>query len=100
MTPLIVVVFVAVYVGMALGRAPGLKLDRTGVALLGLIVLLASGALTLDQAGAAVDLPTIALLFALMIVSAHFQGSGFYRLAAAAVTTAAGRPASSPSSLS
>lgn len=93
MTALIVIVFIAVYLGMALGRVPGLKIDRTGVALLGLIVLLASDAMTLQQAGAAVDLPTIALLFALMIISAQFQGSGFYRLCARAVTNAAQRPA-------
>jgi Na+/H+ antiporter NhaD/arsenite permease-like protein len=92
MTPLVVIVFIAVYLGMALGRVPGLKLDRTGVALLGLIVLLASGSLSLEDAGAAVDLPTLSLLFALMIISAQFQGSGFYRLCARAVTNAAARP--------
>ncbi len=93
MTTLVVAVFVAVYAGMALGRVPGLALDRTGVALLGLIVLLASGALTLEEAGAAVDVPTIALLFALMLLSAQLQGSGFYTLCAAAVTRAAASPA-------
>ena len=92
MTGLIVIVFIAVYLGMALGRVPGLTLDRTGVALLGLIVLLASGALSLEEAGAAVDLATLSLLFALMIISAQFQGSGFYRLCARAITNAAGRP--------
>ena len=92
MTALVAIVFLAVYLGMALGRVPGLKLDRTGVALLGLIVLLASGAMTLQEAGAAVDLPTLSLLFALMIISAQFQGSGFYRLCARAVTSAAERP--------
>jgi len=91
-TALIVIVFIAVYVGMALGRVPGLALDRTGVALLGLIVLQASGALSLEEAGAAVDLATLSLLFALMIISAQFQGSGFYRLCARAMTNAAGRP--------
>ena len=70
MTTLSVAVFILVYIGMALGRIPGLAVGRTGVALLGLIVLLASGDLTLDEAGRAIDAPTIALLFALMIVSA------------------------------
>lgn len=86
-------VFAAVYLGMALGRVPGLAIDRTGVALLGLIVLLATETLTLDEAGDAVDLPTIALLFALMIVSAQFQASGFYMACADAITRAAGSPA-------
>jgi Na+/H+ antiporter NhaD/arsenite permease-like protein len=91
-TTLAVIVFILVYVGMALGRVPGLAVDRTGVALLGLIVLLASGDLTLDAAGRAVDMPTIALLFALMILSAQFEQSGFYGFVAERVTHAARNP--------
>src|SRR5690606_33308331 len=92
MTTLTVVVFVLVYVGMALGRVPGLAIDRTGVALLGLIVLLAFGDLTLDEAGEAVDMPTIALLFALMILSAQFEHSGFYGWVAGRIVRAARSP--------
>jgi Na+/H+ antiporter NhaD/arsenite permease-like protein len=92
MTTLAVTVFVLVYIGMALGRVPGLAIDRTGVALLGLIVLLASGDLTLDEAGAAVDMPTIALLFALMILSAQFEHSGFYGWVASRIVHAARNP--------
>lgn len=87
-----VLVFAAVYLGMALGRLPGLAIDRTGVALLGLIALLASGDLSLAEAGAAVDLPTIALLFALMILSAQFELCGFYAQAAHVITVAARSP--------
>jgi hypothetical protein len=36
----VLVIFAFVYVGMVLGEIPGLALDRTGVALLGAIVLL------------------------------------------------------------
>jgi Na+/H+ antiporter NhaD/arsenite permease-like protein len=92
MTTLAVTVFVLTYVGMALGRVPGLAVDRTGVALLGLIVLLASGDLTLEEAGAAVDMPTIALLFALMILSAQFEHSGFYGWVANRIVHAAKSP--------
>ena len=92
MTSLAVIVFFLVYLGMALGRVPGFAIDRTGVALLGLIVLLASGDLSLDEAGRAVDMPTIALLFALMILSAQFEMSGFYGLVADRVTHAARSP--------
>jgi Na+/H+ antiporter NhaD/arsenite permease-like protein len=92
MTTLAVIVFVLTYVGMALGRVPGLAIDRTGVALLGLIVLLASGELTLDEAGQAVDMPTIALLFALMILSAQFEHSGFYGWVANRIVHAARNP--------
>ncbi|WP_368904708.1 SLC13 family permease [Taklimakanibacter lacteus] len=92
MATLAVIVFILVYLGMALGRVPGLAVDRTGVALLGLIVLLASGDLSLNEAAQAVDIPTLALLFALMILSAQFEQSGFYGLVAARVTHAARNP--------
>lgn len=92
MTTLSVTVFVLAYVGMALGRVPGLAIDRTGVALLGLIVLLASGDLSLEEAGAAVDVPTIALLFALMILSAQFDHSGSYGWIADRIVRASRNP--------
>ncbi len=87
---LVVAVFVATYVGMALGRVPPLKLDRSGIALVALVVLLASGRVSERQAGAAIDMPTLLLLFALMIVSAQFQAAGLYRAAAARVAAAKG----------
>jgi Na+/H+ antiporter NhaD/arsenite permease-like protein len=92
LTALSVVVFVLVYLGMALGRVPGLAVDRTGVALLGLIVLLAAGDLSFAEAGRAVDVPTLALLFALMILSAQFESSGFYGWVAERATHAARNP--------
>ncbi len=70
-----VIVFFLVYLGMALGRVPGLALDRTGIALLGIIVLIGTETMTLAQAASAVDSATIAILFALMIISAQFEQS-------------------------
>ena len=82
-------IFVLTYVGMALGRIPGLALDRTGCALLGAVAFLASGEISLAQAKQAVDAPTLAVLFGMMILSAQYQLSGLYgaigeRLAATA----------------
>jgi Na+/H+ antiporter NhaD/arsenite permease-like protein len=71
-------VFGLVYLGMFLGRLPHLALDRTGVALLGAIVLIVSGVLTPQAAWLAIDLPTLGLLFGLMVVSAQFRLGGFY----------------------
>jgi Na+/H+ antiporter NhaD/arsenite permease-like protein len=73
----IYLVFLATYAGMAAGRLPWLLVDRTGIALLGLIVLLATQTLTLDEIGARIDMPTLLLLFALMLISAQFVSSGF-----------------------
>jgi len=71
-------VFGLVYAGMILGGLPGLALDRTGVALLGAIALLAAGALSPADAAAAIDVPTIGLLFGLMVLSAQLRLGGFY----------------------
>jgi Na+/H+ antiporter NhaD/arsenite permease-like protein len=63
---------------MILGEIPGLALDRSGIALLGAIAIVAGGRLSLDEAWLAVDISTIALLFGLMVVSAQFRLGGFY----------------------
>lgn len=89
MDDIILGVFAFTYLGMAIGRVPGLKLDRTGIALLGVVVLMAVGATDLEQMGAAVHMPTLMLLFALMIISSQFQEAGVYAQVAARV--AAGR---------
>ena len=75
---IIILVFLCTYVGMAAGRLPHLQIDRNGIALLGVIVLLASGTVTLDELGASIDVSTLVLLFALMIISAQFVSAGFF----------------------
>jgi Na+/H+ antiporter NhaD/arsenite permease-like protein len=72
------VIFALVYLGMMLGEIPGLALDRTGVALLGAIGIVALGRLPPGGAWSAVDMPTLQLLFAMMVVSAQFRLAGFY----------------------
>ena len=74
----VVAVFVTVYLGMFLGGLPRLKLDRSGVALLGAIAVIALTGMPLEEAAKAVDLPTIVLLFAFMVVSAQMRLGGFY----------------------
>ncbi|MCK9263489.1 MAG: anion transporter [Desulfomonilia bacterium] len=87
MAQAVVTVFIVVYIGMLLGRLPRLQLDRTGVALLGAIALIAGGALSLDQAARSIDLSTITLLFAFMVISAQLRLGGFYTRTAEAVTS-------------
>ncbi len=74
----VVSVFGVVYFGMAVGGLPLLQLDRTGIALLGAIAMVAGGALSVDQARNAVHLPTMLLLFSFMVVSAQMRLGGFY----------------------
>jgi len=74
----VLAVFAIVYAGMLLGGLPFLQLDRTGVALLGAIALVALGALTPAEAAQSVHLPTLLLLFSFMVISAQMRLGGFY----------------------
>src|SRR5229473_5450759 len=84
---IVLFVLILTYAGMAAGRIAWLQVDRTGIALLAVIALLASGQMTLDDFGTNVDMPTLALLFAMMIISAQFAESGFIDLCARIFTS-------------
>jgi Na+/H+ antiporter NhaD/arsenite permease-like protein len=77
-TAAVVAVFGAVYLGMILGGLPWLRLDRTGVALLGAIAIVGLGELSVEQAAQGIHLPTILLLFSFMVISAQMRLGGFY----------------------
>ncbi len=72
------VLFALTYIGLALGRVPGLALDRTGLAVLGAVAFLATGSISVEQAKEAVDAPTLAVLFGMMLLSAQYRRSGLY----------------------
>src|SRR2546422_2803659 len=63
---------------MILGGLPFVQLDRTGVALLGAIVLVALGDVSIGEAGRSIHAPTLILLFAFMVLSAQLRLGGFY----------------------
>lgn len=73
-------IFLATYVVIALGRLPGFRIDRAGAALVGASLMLAAGALTIEEVSRAIDFDTIALLLGMMIVVANLRLSGFFRL--------------------
>jgi Na+/H+ antiporter NhaD/arsenite permease-like protein len=79
------IIFVITYAGVALGRIPGLLIDRVGIALLGAIAMVVSGVLSVENAVRAIDFPTILLLFALMIISAQLRLGGFYTWSASRI---------------
>jgi Na+/H+ antiporter NhaD/arsenite permease-like protein len=74
----VVAIFVVVYLGMILGGLPFLQLDRTGIALLGAIAIVALGVLTPEAAALSIHLPTLLLLFSFMVISAQMRLGGFY----------------------
>ncbi len=86
------VVFVGSYLALAIGRIPGLNIDRAGIALVGAGLMVASGALPLEDAYKAVDLDTITLLLGMMIVVASLRLSGFFAAANAWVGEHARHP--------
>lgn len=92
MERLAAVIFVVTYLGLAAGRIPGLALDRTGIALLGAIAMVVAGVLGVPEAVAAIDVPTILLLYGLMVLSAQLRLGGFYTWAAMRMTAFLGRP--------
>jgi Na+/H+ antiporter NhaD/arsenite permease-like protein len=78
LTIAVVAIFVLTYLGMALGRFPGLRIDRTGIAVIAAIVLFGIGAVPTTRLVGAIDFPTLIILLGLMILSAQFAASGFY----------------------
>jgi Na+/H+ antiporter NhaD/arsenite permease-like protein len=92
MTALIATLFGLTYLGMALGRVPGLRIDRTGIAMIVAVMLVAMGAMPTDGIDDAIHFPTLLLLGALMILSARVGASGFYNAAAAWIARQASQP--------
>lgn len=81
-------IFALTYAGLALGRAPGLRMDRAGIAFVGAALMLVAGSLTLEQAVSpeSIDFKTLVVLFGMMIVVGGLRVSGcFERLADAAL---------------
>jgi len=78
-------IFVLVYVAMGVGHLPGFRLDRTGAALVGAMLLVALGAISPAAAWQSIDYEALGLLSGLMIISAAFGVAGFYDWAARAV---------------
>ncbi len=74
------IIFILTYADVSLGRIPGFRLDRAGIALTGAALMMAVGAITPEEAYRAINLDTLALLLGMMIVVAHLRLSGFFRL--------------------
>jgi Na+/H+ antiporter NhaD/arsenite permease-like protein len=86
-------VFLLTYAAIAVGRVPGLRIDRTGIALVGAVAMLGLGVVPVESLGHAIHVPTILLLYGLMIVSAQFEVAGFYAWMAERITHRIRRPA-------
>src|ERR1700733_6637915 len=84
---IVLLVLILTYAGMAARGLPRVQRGRPGIAVLAVIALLVTGEMNLDDFGTNVDLPTLALLFAMMIISAQFAEAGFIDLCARTFTS-------------
>ncbi len=91
---LILLVVVATYVGVAVGRWPWLRANRAAIALFGAAVLLGLNAITMEQAFHALDLPTLTLLFSMMVLNSNLRLCGFFGWVTARVMRLARGPKS------
>lgn len=79
--PLVSAIFTLTYLALAVGKVPGLRIDRAGIALVGAATMMAAGVLSMHDAAKAVDYETIVLLFGMMVVVSFLRRSGFFALA-------------------
>src|ERR1700735_656625 len=85
-------IFALTYLVIAVGRVPGLRIDRAGAALVGASLMLATGVLSVDAASRAVNFATLALLLGLMILVGNLRLSGFFGVVAGWVVSRAHGP--------
>jgi Na+/H+ antiporter NhaD/arsenite permease-like protein len=71
-------IFFASYFVFALGKFPGLKIDRPGAAIIGAVLMVAFRIMTAQQALSAIDFSTIVLLFSMTLIVAHLHLGGFF----------------------
>lgn len=71
-------IFFASYLVFALGKFPGMKIDRPGAAIIGAVAMVATGAIVPQEALHDVDFPTIVLLFSMMLLVAYLHLGGFF----------------------
>src|SRR5690349_12686015 len=89
----ILLIFAVTYLGIAMVRIPGLKINRVGIALLDEIAMMIFGEVTTAQAVSFINWPTIALLFGFFVISAQLRLSGFYDKVALALAGQLNHPA-------
>ncbi|MBI3583348.1 MAG: anion transporter [Nitrospinae bacterium] len=89
---LTLIIFLITYAGVAVGGIPGLALDRTGIALIGAILMVVFGILSTKEAILSIDISTILLLYGLMVLSSQFRLGGFYTWVALRITKFMDKP--------
>ncbi len=76
------VIFLITYVFIGLRQIPRLHIDRPAGALVGAVLMIVFGVLTLEEAFAAIDMHTLLLLLGMMIITVYLRHAGFFELMA------------------
>jgi len=71
-------VFIGSYVVFALGKFPGMKIDRPGAAIIGAVLMFMTGAVHIENSLRLINFGTIVLLFSMMLVVAYLHLAGFF----------------------
>jgi Na+/H+ antiporter NhaD/arsenite permease-like protein len=71
-------IFLASYLVFALGKFPGMKIDRPGAAIIGAVLMVALRAVRPADAPHFIDFGTIVLLFSMMLLVAYLHLAGFF----------------------
>jgi Na+/H+ antiporter NhaD/arsenite permease-like protein len=73
-------IFAVTYLGLAIGKFPGMRIDRAGIAFVGAALMMITGVMSVEQAVAvdSIDFKTLFLLFGMMIVVGVLRLSGFF----------------------
>lgn len=69
-------------IGIAAGRFPHLRMNRATIALVGATALVTVGAISLEEAYESLDLDTLLLLLAMMVINANLRIAGFFGVVA------------------
>ncbi len=76
------IIFVITYIFIGLRQIPRLHINRPAGALVGAVLMIVFGVLTLEQAFAAIDMNTLLLLLGMMIITVYLRAAGFFELMA------------------
>jgi Na+/H+ antiporter NhaD/arsenite permease-like protein len=71
-------VFLASYLVFALGKFPGLKIDRPGAAIIGAVAMVAFRIVPPTETLHYIDFPTLVLLFSMMLIVGTLHLAGFF----------------------
>lgn len=74
------VIVLVTFIGIAVGRYPIIKSNRTTIALIGVAILVITQQVSFEQIPDYIDFDTIVLLFSMMIINANLKISGFFGL--------------------